>query len=102
MPTTNNQERKKNMNVIFSHVEDKQKGLRLDVNGEARILGHGRRRGRGAGAWCTLRQRWLRLARLVLAVEVEAPGAGHGGDGPLHKPLHKPLHNMVWVYRDMF
>ena len=45
-----------------------------------------------------LRQRWLRLARLVLTVEVEAPGAGHGGDGPLHKPLH----NMVWVYRDMF
>ena len=34
MLTTNNQERK-NMNVIFSHVEDKQKGLRLDVNGEA-------------------------------------------------------------------
>jgi hypothetical protein len=26
-----------------------------------------------------LRQRWLRLARLVLTVEVEAPGAGHGG-----------------------
>lgn len=37
------------MNVIFSHVEDKQKGLRLDVDGEARMLGRGQRRGRGGG-----------------------------------------------------
>jgi hypothetical protein len=41
------------MNVIFSHVEDKQKGLRLDVDGEARMLGRGQRRGRGGhGAPC--------------------------------------------------
>ena len=31
------------------------------------------------GLW----RRWLRLAHLMLAVEVEAPGAEHGGDEPL-------------------
>ena len=54
------------MNVIFSHVEDKQKGLRLDVDGEARILGHGQRRGQGAEAWRTLWTPTLLSYRVVV------------------------------------
>jgi hypothetical protein len=56
------------MNVIFSHVEDKQKGLRLDVDGEARMLGRGQRRGRG-GAWCTLWMPTLLSYRVVVDLQ---------------------------------